>query len=261
MFRRSFLMSVAAAAAVGFASAAMPAAAAEKLIVFAAASLKGSLDDVAKAYGKKSGNSIAISYAASGPLAKQIEAAAPADVFISADTKWMDYLVKAGAVKKEDAFNLLGNRLVLVAGRDSAISLKIGRGFDLAKALGDSRLAMGEIKSVPAGNYGKQSLEYYGVWKEVEDKVALAENVRAALKLVTAGEAPLGIVYETDAMAEKGVKVVDTFGEESHKPIVYPAAPVAASKSAATRGFVDFLRGPEAIEIFKKAGFTVMAGS
>jgi molybdate transport system substrate-binding protein len=261
MFRRSFLLSIATAATISFASAAVPAAAAEKLIVFAAASLKGSLDNIAKAYEKKSGNTVAISYAASGPLAKQIEAAAPADIFISADTRWMDYVVKAGAVKKEDAVNLLGNRLVLVTGKDSKISLKIGKGFELAKAIGDSRLAMGEVKSVPAGTYGKQALEYYGVWKDVEKKIAFAENVRAALKLVTTGEAPLGIVYETDATAEKGVKVVDTFGEESHKPIVYPVAPIATSKNPATKEFFEFLRGPEATEVFKQAGFTVMAGS
>lgn len=260
MFRRSFLLSAAAAVSMSLAVA-LPAAAAEKLIVFAAASLKGSLDAVAKLYEKKSGNTVSISYAASGPLAKQIEAAAPADIFISADKKWMDYVVKAGAVKKDQAVDLLGNRLVLVAAKDSKISLKIGKGFDLVKALGDSRLAMGEIKSVPAGTYGKDALEYYGVWKDAEKKAAFADNVRSALKLVTTGEAPLGIVYETDAKADKGVKVVDYFGEESHKPIVYPAAPIAASKSPATKEFFDFLRGAEATDVFKKAGFTVMAGT
>ncbi len=260
MFRRSFLLSVAAAVSISIASV-LPAAAADKLIVFAAASLKGSLDDVAKLYEAKSGNTVAISYAASGPLAKQIEAAAPADIFISADTKWMDYVIDKGAVKKDEAVNLLGNRLVLVAAKDSTVSLKIAKGFDLAKALGDSRLAMGDVKSVPAGTYGKQSLEYYGVWASVEKKAAFADNVRGALKLVTSGEAPLGIVYETDAKADKGVKVVDTFGEESHKPIVYPAAPIAASKNPATREFFDFLRGADAAEVFKKAGFTLIAGS
>lgn len=260
MFRRSFLLSIAAAVSISVA-AVVPAFAAETLIVFAAASLKGSLDKVAKLYEKKSGNQVAISYAASGPLAKQIEAAAPADIFISADMKWMNYVVDKGAVKKDDVVKLLRNHLVLVAAKDSTISLKIAKGFDLAKALGDSRLAMGEIKSVPAGTYGKEALEYYGVWKDVEAKVAGAENVRAALKLVATGEAPLGIVYETDARAEKGVKVVDTFGEESHKPIVYPVAPITASKHASTKDLLDFLRGPEATEVFKKAGFTVDAGS
>jgi molybdate transport system substrate-binding protein len=260
MFRRSFLISVAAAAAVSAASV-LPAAAAEKLIVFAAASLKGSLDDVARAYEKKSGAIVAISYAASGSLAKQIVAAAPADIFISADAKWMNYVVKAGAVNKEDAVDLLGNRLVLVAAKDSSISVKIGKGFDLAKALGGGRLALGEVKSVPAGTYGKEALEYYGVWKDVEKRAAFAENVRAALNLVTTGEAPLGIVYETDAQAEKGVKVVDVFGEDSHKPIVYPAAPIAASKNPVKKEFFDFLKGPEAADVFRKAGFSLMAGS
>ena len=260
MFRRSFLLSIATAVSLSIA-AALPAAAADKLIVFAAASMKGSLDNVAKLYEKKTGTAVAISYAASGALAKQIEAAAPADVFISADLKWMDYVITKGAVKKEEAVNLLCNRLVLVAAKDSTISLKIEKGFALDKTLGDGHLAMGEVKSVPAGVYGKQSLEYYGVWKDVEKKVAGAENVRAALQLVTRGEAPLGIVYETDAKAAKGVKVIDTFGEESHKPIVYPVAPIAASKNTATKDFVGFLKGPEATEVFKKAGFTVMAGS
>jgi molybdate transport system substrate-binding protein len=260
MFRRSLLLSIAAAVSLSLVSA-LPASAAEKLIVFAAASLKGSLDDVARAFEKKSGNTVSISYAASGPLAKQIEAAAPADVFISADRKWMDYVVKAGAVKKQDVVDLLGNRLVLVAARDSTISLKIAKGFDLVDALGNGRLAMGEVKSVPAGTYGKDALQYYGVWTEAEKKAAFADNVRGALKLVTTGEAPLGIVYETDAKADKGVKVVDYFGEDSHKPIVYPAAPIAASKSPATREFFDFLKGPEAADAFKKAGFTVKGGA
>jgi molybdate transport system substrate-binding protein len=258
MLRRSFLLSAAAAMSL---TVALPAAAAEKLIVFAAASLKGSLDDVAKLYEKKSGNTVSISYAASGPLAKQIEAQAPADVFISADNKWMDYVVRAGAVKKDQVVDLLGNRLVLVAAKDSKISLRIGKGFDLVGALGDSRLAMGEVKSVPAGTYGKDALEYYGVWKDAEKKAAFADNVRSALKLVTTGEAPLGIVYETDAKADKGVKVIGYFGEDSHRPIVYPAAPIAASKSPATREFFDFLKGSEAADVFKKAGFTVKSGA
>lgn len=261
MFRRSFLASIAAAISLAVASL-LPAQAADKpLTVFAAASLKGSLDDVAALYEKKTGTKVAISFAASSALAKQIEAAAPADIFLSADLKWMDYVTEKGAVKKEEIVKLLGNRLVLVAAKDSAISLKIEKGFALAKALGDSRLAMGEVKSVPAGKYGKESLEYYGVWKDVETKVAGADNVRAALQLVTRGEAPLGIVYGTDALAEPGVKVVDTFAEESHKPIIYPVAPIAASTNPATRDFLSFLMGAEAQQVFRKAGFTVLAGS
>jgi molybdate transport system substrate-binding protein len=261
MFRRSFLRFAAAALSLALASA-LPAVAAEKVLtVFAAASLKGSLDKVAGLYEKKTGTRVTISFAASSALAKQIEAQAPADVFISADLKWMDYLVEKGAVKKAEVVKLLGNRLVLVAAKDSPISLKIEKGFALAKTLGDEHLAMGEVKSVPAGKYGKEALEYYGVWKDVEAKVAGADNVRAALQLVTRGEAPLGIVYETDAKAEPGVKVVDLFAEESHKPIIYPVAPVAASANVANKDFLSFLISAEAQNVFKEAGFTVLAGS
>jgi molybdate transport system substrate-binding protein len=259
MKRRTVLVSVLAAAAIGLASA-LPAAAAD-LVVFAAASMKGSLDKVATAFEKTQGTKVTISYAASSQLAKQIEAAAPADVFISADTKWMGYLVEKGAVEKSATFNLLGNSLVLVAAKDTTLSLKIARDFPLAATLGDGRIAMGEPKSVPAGKYGKEALEYYGVWKAVEPKVAGADNVRAALKLVASGEAPLGIVYLTDAMADPEVKVVDTFGEESHSPIVYPIAALKSSANPATSAFMTFIRGPEATAIFKEAGFTTLAGS
>jgi molybdate transport system substrate-binding protein len=261
MFRRSFLLSIVAAVSLGVAAIAPVAAAEKTLTVFAAASLKGSLDDVAKLYEGKTGTKVVISYASSGALAKQIEAEAPADLFISADLKWMDYVVDKGAVKPGDVMQLLGNRLVLVAASDSTLTLKIDKDFALAKTLGDGRLAMGEVKSVPAGIYGKQSLEYYGVWKDVESKIAGAENVRAALQLVTRGEAPLGIVYETDAKAEPGVKVIDTFGEDSHKPIVYPAATIAASTNPASKDFFDFLKSGQAGDVFRKAGFTALAGS
>jgi molybdate transport system substrate-binding protein len=259
MKRRNLLLSFIAAAAIAV-GAAIPAAAAD-LVVFAAASMKGSLDKVAAAFEAGGGSKVAISYAASSQLAKQIEAAAPADVFISADTKWMDYLVEKGAVKKEAAVNLLGNRLVLVAAKDSTIALKVAKDFPLASTLGDGRIAMGEPKSVPAGKYGQEALKFYGVWKDVESKVAGAENVRAALKLVSSGEAPLGIVYETDAKADKQVKVVDFFGGDSHSPIVYPVAPVEASKNADKDAFVKFLLGPEATKIFMDAGFTILTAS
>jgi molybdate transport system substrate-binding protein len=259
MKRRNFLLSFIAAAAIS-AGAAIPAIAGD-LVIFAAASMKGSLDKVATAFEAGGGSKVAISYASSSQLAKQIEAAAPADVFISADTKWMDYLVEKGAVKKSAAINLLGNRLVLVAASDSTLELKIEKGFPLAATLGDDRIAMGDPKSVPAGKYGQESLTFYGVWKDVEPKVAGADNVRAALKLVSSGEAPLGIVYETDAKADKAVKVVGVFGEESHAPIVYPVAPVEASTNAEKDSFVKFLGGPEATKIFRDAGFTTLAGS
>jgi len=223
--------------------------------------MKGSLDKVAAAFEKSAGTKVTISYASSSQLAKQIEAAAPADVFISADTKWMTYLVEKGAVKKEAAVNFLGNRLVLVAAKDSTLSLKIGKDFPLADTLGDNRIAMGEPKSVPAGKYGQEALEFYGVWKAVQPKMAGTDNVRAALKLVSSGEAPLGIVYETDAKADPEVKVVDVFGEDSHSPIIYPVAPVEASANAAKNDFVKFLLGPEATAIFKDAGFTALSSS
>lgn len=259
MKRRNLLLSFIAAAALTVGST-MPAAAAD-LVIFAAASMKGSLDKVAAAFQAGGGSKVAISYASSSQLAKQIEAAAPADVFISADTKWMDYLVEKGAVKKEAAVNLLGNRLVLVAAKDSTLTLKIEKGFPLAATLGDNRIAMGEPKSVPAGKYGQEALTFYGVWKDVAPKVAGADNVRAALKLVSSGEAPLGIVYETDAKADKDVKVVDFFGEDSHSPIIYPVAPVDASANPDKDAFMKFLLGPEAAKIFKDAGFTTLASS
>lgn len=259
MKRRNLLLSFIAAAALT-AGTAIPAAAAD-LVVFAAASMKGSLDKAATAFEAGGGPKVVISYASSSQLAKQIEAAAPADVFISADSKWMDYLVEKGAVKKDAAVNFLGNRLVLVAGKDSKLMLKIEKGFPLAATLGDDRIAMGEPKSVPAGKYGQQALKFYGVWRDVEPKVAGAENVRAALKLVSSGEAPLGIVYETDAKADKDVRVVDVFGEDSHSPIVYPVASIEASRNADKDAFVKFLLGPEATKIFKDAGFMALAGS
>lgn len=259
MQRRSLLVSL--AAAVGLALASVVPAAADDLLVFAAASMKGSLDKVAAAYQAAGGSKVSISYASSSQLAKQIEASAPADVFISADTKWMTYLVEKDAVKSEAAVNFLGNRLVLVAAAESTVSLQIGKNFPLAATLGAGRLAMGEPRSVPAGKYGKEALNFYGVWEAVEPKVAGADNVRAALMLVSSGEAPLGIVYETDARADKAVKLVDTFGEESHSPIVYPVAPVAASTNPEKDAFLKFLLGPEAGRIFKDAGFTTLVSS
>lgn len=259
MKRRNLLHSLIAAAALTVGNA-VPAAAAD-LVVFAAASMKGSLDKVAVAFQAGGGSKVAISYASSSQLAKQIEAAAPADVFLAADTKWMDYLVDKGAVKKEAAVSLLGNRLVLVTARGSMLTLKIEKGFALAATLGDNRIAMGEPKSVPAGKYGQEALKFYGVWKDVESKVAGADNVRAALRLVSSGEAPLGIVYATDAKAGKDVEVVDVFGEDSHSPIIYPAAPVDASRNPDKNAFMKFLLGPEAARIFKAAGFTTLASS
>jgi molybdate transport system substrate-binding protein len=229
-----------------------------KIIVFAAASLKGPLDDAAAAFKAEKGGDIAISYAGSSALAKQIESGAPADLFISADLDWMDHVEKAKMVKDGTRSNWLGNTLVLVAPAESNATLKIATGFDLAGALGDGKLAMADVKAVPAGKYGKASLEKLGVWAGVESKVAQAENVRTALALVATGEAPFGIVYQTDATAEPKVKVVDTFPEDSHKPIIYPVAQLTGSTAPLAADFLSFLKSPSAIALFEKAGFKIL---
>jgi len=228
------------------------------VVVFAAASLKTALDDAATAW-RAHGNAAArVSYAASSALARQIEAGAPADVFISADTEWMDWLAERKLIRPETRRDLLGNRIVLVAPQASTVSATIAPGFPLAALLGGGRLAMAETGSVPAGKYGKAALTALGVWPSVERHVAQAENVRAALRLVSRGEAPLGIVYRTDAAAEPGVRVVDTFPAATHPPIVYPVAVVAASANAAAGGFVAFLRGDAVKPTFVKQGFAVL---
>jgi len=233
---------------------AIPAQAAETITVFAAASLKDALDENAKAYEAQSGDRVVVSYAASSALAKQIEAGAPADLFISADLDWMDYLEQRRLIKSDTRRNLLRNRLVLVAPADSKISLNIVPGFPLAKLLGDGRLAMADPGAVPAGKYGKASLEALGVWKDVQSKVASAENVRAALVLVSRGEAPFGIVYKTDAAADPKVRVAGVFPENTHPPIIYPIA-VTASGKAAGGAFLKWLGDPQARAVFEKHGF------
>jgi molybdate transport system substrate-binding protein len=242
--------------------AAVPAARAEdKLLVFAASSLKEGLDAVNKACEPDVGQAATISYAASSALAKQIEAGAPADVFISADLDWMKYLSDKHLTKPETEAKLLGNRIVLVAPKDSRVEAAVEKGFDLARLIGDGKLAMGDVKAVPAGKYGKAALESLGVWTSVEGKVAQAENVRAALTLVSTGEAALGIVYATDAHADKGVKVVGTFPEESHPPIVYPVAQVADSKDKDAPAFLKCLQSAKAATLFREQGFTVLTPS
>ena len=229
-------------------------AAADTITVFAAASLKDALDENAKAYQALAGDRIVVSYAASSALAKQIDAGAPADLFISADLEWMDYLQQRRLIKIDTRQNLLRNRLVLIAPADSKVSVSIAPGFPLAALLGNGRLAMANPDAVPAGKYGKASLEALGVWKDVQSKVAAAENVRAALVLVARGEAPLGIVYRTDAAADSKVRVVGSFPENTHPPIVYPIAVTAAGKPAAG-AFLRWLREPQARAIFEKHGF------
>jgi len=230
------------------------AAAAETVTVFAAASLKDAFDENVRAYQAASGDKIVVSYGASSALAKQIESGAPADLFISADLDWMDYLERRRLIRVETRRNLLGNRLVLIAAADSRTSVKIEPGFPLARILGAGRLAMANPDAVPAGKYGKASLEALGVWKDVASKVAAAENVRAALVLVSRGEAPLGIVYRTDAAVEPKIRIVAEFPENSHPPIIYPAAVTATGNSAAG-AFLESLGKPAARAVFKKYGF------
>jgi len=229
------------------------------ITIFAAASLKTALDGAAAAYEKSTGNKAVISYAGSSALAKQIEQGAPADIFVSADLDWMDYVQKAKLIKDDTRFNLFGNRLVLIAPKASTVELKIGKDFPLAAALGDNHLAMANVKSVPAGKYGSAALQKLGVWSAVGPKVAQADNVRAALALVAQGEAPLGIVYETDAAAEPKVKIVDVFPEDTHPPIIYPIAIIAATKNGdAAKAFIDYLKSPDAQAFFTKQGFTIL---
>lgn len=259
MFRRIFIGLFAAVLLAGPQLAAAQTSTQDKAIaVFAAASLKNALDDVNAAYTKASGVKVVASYAASSTLAKQIESGAPADAFASADLKWMDYLIGKNTVKADTRVNLLGNRLVLIAPKDSKIgNVTIGRGFDLARLAGDGRIATGDVRAVPVGRYAKTALENLGAWAAAEPKFAMADNVRAALLLVSRGEAALGIVYETDAKVDPGVKIVGTFPENSHEPVTYPVAATASAKPEVA-GYLSFLRSQAAKSTFEKYGFTFL---
>jgi molybdate transport system substrate-binding protein len=229
------------------------------ITVFAAASMKNALDDVDAAFTKQSGTKVVASYDASSALMKQIEGGAPADVFVSADLKWMDYGSQKKLIKDDTRVNLLGNELVLIAPKDSKIDkVTIAPGMDLAKLAGDGRITTGDVQAVPVGIYAKAALEKLGLWASVEPKMAMAANVRAALVLVARGEASLGIVYSTDAKVEPGVKVVGVFPESSHDPIIYPVAATVNGKPDATP-YLAFLRSSAAKEVFEKYGFTVLA--
>jgi molybdate transport system substrate-binding protein len=199
-----------------------------------------------------------VSYGASSALARQIENRAPADIFISADLDGVDYLAERKLIKPETRFNLLGNRLVLIAPADSKINLTIAPKFPLAQALGNDRLAMADPTAVPAGKYGKAALESLGVWSSVSDKIASAQDVRATLLWVSRGEAPLGIVYQTDAAADKGVKIIGAFPESTHPPIIYPIAVTAVSTNPGAAAYVSFLKSPSAKPAFEKQGFVVL---
>ncbi len=226
------------------------------LVVFAAASLTEALDALDGAFTAQTRIPVKTSYAASSVLAKQIEAGAPADVFFSADHQWMDYLEQRQLLRAGTRRDVLGNALVLIAPADSTVQLKIAPGFALAAALGDGRLASADPDSVPAGLYARAALVKLGVWDSVQSHLARAENVRAALAYVARGEAPLGIVYLTDAQAEKRIRIVDVFPEDTHPPILYPAAATARARAQAQK-YLEFLSGPEAREIFRRYGFTL----
>ncbi|MFI5031795.1 MAG: molybdate ABC transporter substrate-binding protein [Reyranellales bacterium] len=230
------------------------------LVIFAAASLKNALDEVAAGWKDSGKPAPKISYAASSALAKQLEQGAPADLFISADLDWMDYVEKKDLIRKDTRVNLLGNKIVLIAPRDSKITVDV-KGFDLSKALAGGKLAMANVDSVPAGKYGKAALEKLGAWDGVKGSIAQAENVRAALLLVARGEANLGIVYSTDAAAEPNVKIVGTFPASSHPPIIYPAALTKDTKSPDAKAFLDLLKSTRARPAFEKQGFEVLVKS
>ncbi len=223
--------------------------------IFAAASLRDALDELAREYERQGRGKAAISYAGSPMLARQIEKGAPADLFISADTDWMDYMAKRGLIRIETRVNLLSNRLVLIAPAESRAQLTIRRGFPLAALLGDRRLAMADPDSVPAGKYGRAALEGLGVWGEVVPKIARAENVRAALALVARAETPFGIVYRTDALAERRVRIVGEFERALHPEIVYPAAIVASSRSKIAHEYLRYLRSNAALAVWQRHGF------
>src|SRR5262245_42658564 len=248
-----------AALALGMGLASPPALAQDKTItVFAAASLKNALDDVDAAFAKSTGIKVVASYAASSALIKQIENGAPADVFASADLDWMDYGAQRKLIKDDTRVNLLGNRLVLIAPKDSKIgSVTIAPGFDLAKLVGDGRIVTADVRAVPVGKYAKAALEKLGAWAAAEGKFAMTENVRAALTLVARGEAPLGIVYETDAKVEPNVKIVGAFPADSHPPIIYPVALTVNAKPLAAR-YLAFLRSGAAKAVFETYGFTFL---
>src|ERR1700704_3607887 len=245
-----------AAVAILFGSIHSPALAQDKsLTVFAAASMKNALDEIDAAYTAKSGVKISASYAASSALAKQIEQGAPADIFVSADTDWMDYAIAKKNINEPTRVNLLGNSIVLIAPKDSKIdSVTIGQGFDLAKLAGDGKIATGDVKAVPVGKYAQAALEKLGAWQAAAPKFAMAESVRAALALVARGEAVLGIVYSTDAKVEPGVKIVGTFPADSHPPIIYPVAATTTAKPE-TADYLAFLRSSAAKTILEKYGF------
>lgn len=229
---------------------------AEEVTVFAAASLKNALDEVAEEFSEESGHKVTVSYAGSGKLAQQVVAGAPADLFISANVQWMDEVEKAELVQERQ--DLLGNKLVLIAYGQDAAPVTISSETDFAKLLDGGKLAMALVNAVPAGQYGKAALENLGLWEKVQADVAQADNVRAALALVSTGEAPYGIVYATDAAADDNVTVVAEFPSETYPPIIYPAALLTEAQDQADRDFYEALKTAEMAEIFERHGFAAL---
>lgn len=253
------LLGLAAVLLVGTSSADPTLAQGKELVIFAAASLKNALDEAAADWTRESGRPAPkISYAASSALARQLEQGAPADLFLSADLDWMDHAQAKALIRPETRVSLLANRIALIAPVDAKISVALAPGVDLSPALGASRLALANVEAVPAGKYGKAALEKLGAWDRIKDRVAQADNVRAALLLVSRGEAPLGIVYATDAAADPKVRVVATFPEDTHPPIVYPVAVTSESRNPDAQAFLAHLRGSRARASFERQGFTVL---
>ena len=236
---------------------ALPAFAADErptILVFAAASLTEVLGELSQDWEKTWGATVKLSFAASSVLARQVEAGGKADVFISADQAWMDYLQARNLIDKLTRRDLVGNRLVLIAPADSRIELKIAPGFALAAALGKRRLATGDPDTVPVGRYARSALTTLGIWDEIQDRLVRADNVRSAMMFVARGEVPLGIVYNTDALIDSKVRIVDTFPENTHPPITYPGAVTQGAGSEAL-AFLDYLARPEARDTWRKFGF------
>jgi molybdate transport system substrate-binding protein len=246
------------ALALGLTGLAPTLAHADPVIVFAAASMTTALAEIEEGFEAATGHDLVVSLAGSSALAQQIRQGAPADIFISASTDWMDVIAAEGLIEPDGRFDLLGNSLVLIAhGRDQPL-VEIGPDLDLAARLGDGRLAMALIDAVPAGIYGKAALDHFGLWDSVADRVAQTDNVRAALALVALGEAPYGIVYSTDASAEDNVTVIATFPPDSHPAIVYPLADLVGRDTPAEAAFIAYLRGDGARAAFERQGFVVL---
>jgi molybdate transport system substrate-binding protein len=251
--RPGFLLTLLLATAATHAS--VTRAADKAVTVFAAASLSTTLETVGKSFTADTGIPVRFSFAASSALARQIESGSPADVFVSADQEWMDYLATRKLMRADSRADIVSNSLVLVAPSDSRITLAIKPGFALAQALGSKgRLATGDPDTVPAGKYARAALIKLGVWNTVQDRLIPADNVRTALNFVALGEAPLGIVYATDARGNSKVRVVDTFPASAHERITYPAAVTAVAGTEARR-FVQYLQGAKARSVFDAAGF------